>query len=49
VACIAGFRQRFILEMIDRIIQTITPSPPREPMAGEEADSGEEASADTPG
>ncbi len=32
VACIAGFRQRFILEMIDRIIQLITPSPePRQP------------------
>lgn len=26
VACIAGFRQRFILEMIDRVIQVITPS-----------------------
>jgi H+/Cl- antiporter ClcA len=27
VAAIAGFRQRFILEMIDRVIQVITPSP----------------------
>ena len=27
VACIAGFRQRFVLEMIDRVIQVITPSP----------------------
>ena len=27
VACIAGFRQRFILEIIDRIIQLLTPPP----------------------
>jgi hypothetical protein len=27
VACIVGFRQRSILEMIDRVIQVITPSP----------------------
>ena len=37
VACIAGFRQRFILEMIDRVIQVITPSPQREQKQAEEA------------
>jgi hypothetical protein len=36
VACIAGFRQRFILEMIDRVIQVITPSPQPESMPVEE-------------
>jgi hypothetical protein len=37
VACIAGFRQRFILEMIDRLIQVIAPAPEREPSPAEEA------------
>ena len=27
IAFIAGFRQRFILEIIDRVIQLVTPSP----------------------
>jgi hypothetical protein len=36
VACIAGFRQRFILEMIDRVIQVITPSPQHEQKSAEE-------------
>ena len=36
VAAIAGFRQRFILEMIDRVIQVITPSPqPEQPVVEE--------------
>jgi hypothetical protein len=37
VACIAGFRQRFILEMIDRVIQVITPAPQPEQKPAEEA------------
>jgi hypothetical protein len=36
VACIAGFRQRFILEIIDRVIQVITPSPQVEQKPAEE-------------
>jgi hypothetical protein len=27
VACIAGFRQRFVYEMLDRIVQVLTPKP----------------------
>jgi hypothetical protein len=27
IAFIAGFRQRFFLELIDRIVQTFTPNP----------------------
>jgi hypothetical protein len=37
VACIAGFRQRFILEMIDRIIQLLTPSPREQRQGTEES------------
>ena len=27
VACVAGFRQRFVYEMLDRVVQVITPQP----------------------
>ncbi|MDH4137875.1 MAG: hypothetical protein OEW09_14330, partial [Anaerolineae bacterium] len=27
VACVAGFRQRFVYEMLDRIVQVLTPAP----------------------
>ena len=27
VACVAGFRQRFVFEMLDRIVQVLTPRP----------------------
>lgn len=27
VACIAGFRQRFVFEMLDRVVQVLTPRP----------------------
>ena len=27
VACVAGFRQKFVYEMLDRIVQTLTPTP----------------------
>jgi hypothetical protein len=47
VAVIAGFRQRFILEMIDRVIQVITPStrPEESPVQGEETAEEESSEA----
>ena len=43
VACIAGFRQQFILEIIDRVIQVITPKP-QEKESAEKETPEEEAS-----
>jgi hypothetical protein len=51
VACIAGFRQRSVLEIIDRVVQVITPSPPEKATTTnerpEEETSTQEASAES--
>jgi len=41
VACVVGFRQRFALEMIDRVVQAITPSPRPKQSSVEETDAEE--------
>ncbi|TEU10920.1 MAG: hypothetical protein E3J21_24880 [Anaerolineales bacterium] len=41
VACVAGFRQRFVFEMLDRIVQVLTPRPKTK--AEREAEEAEEA------
>jgi predicted phage tail protein len=45
VACIAGFRQRFVYEMLDRIVQVLTPRPKTK--AEREAEEAEEAAKKT--
>lgn len=37
VACVAGFRQRFVYEMLDRIVQALTPKPKTKAELEEEA------------
>lgn len=45
VACIASFRQRFILEIIDRVIQLLTPPPSEGEQPTKESTSDKPASA----
>ena len=37
VACVAGFRQRFVYEMLDRVVQALTPKPKTKAELEEEA------------
>ncbi len=37
VACVAGFRQRFVYEMLDRVVQVLTPKPKTKAELEEEA------------
>jgi len=46
VACIAAFRQRFILEIIDQVIQLVTPKSTEAKQQSRESDSS--ASLSTP-
>ncbi len=45
VACVAGFRQRFVYEMLDRVVQVLTPKPKTK--AEREAEEAEEAGKKT--
>jgi hypothetical protein len=45
VACVAGFRQRFVYEMLDRVVQVLTPRPKtKAEREAEEAKAGEKTS-----